>query len=322
MKILLLVSAGSEKSLGEFYSGLHKEIGSVDLRRLNTDEQSKLKLYFSQNVDLARYDRIVFSLGFDELHPQLKFLQTLRQLVILDFESHHDFLGGTHKNKHAKFYKKIPWARVIVNSQTMANKLNDVGLDSVFVPKGFLSSHEVQRSPHPLRNNNKYPKRKKFLSLFSENFPELSVNEKFATGNACELLSLQGDTAMTLFEGLKVFIFPDIERGEYSVGVFKAMSGGHLVFAYNQGEVENQALGLQDMKNIVLFFCYEDFIEKIQTLVQQPDSAYLIAQAGKEIAEKNCQQYEIGVKTAKNIVQPVRNPEDFRLGLSFLGLKF
>jgi hypothetical protein len=66
---------------------------------------------------------------------------------------------------------------------------------------------------------------------------------------------------------------------------FEAMACGCIVFAYNQGEQENHALGFRDMRNIVLYKSQEELLSKRETLQQSTTLAENIRRAGQNLVE-------------------------------------
>lgn len=60
MKVLFLVQKDQRAILDRLYEGVAAHC-ECDLRWLSGDEQRNLRRYFRREVDVSRYDRIVFS---------------------------------------------------------------------------------------------------------------------------------------------------------------------------------------------------------------------------------------------------------------------
>ncbi|MBS9778214.1 MAG: hypothetical protein KGV50_05560 [Gammaproteobacteria bacterium] len=322
MKILLLVNEANEKAHADFFSGLHREIGSVDLRRLSPIEQTKLKLYFSKNIDVTRYDRIVFSIDFDNLRKNVKFIQSLSRLVFLDFDNHFEALRDEGKDKYFDFYKRVPWARIILTSNMVAKKYNQAGLNSIFIARGFSLNGAVSSLPQRKITKELHQKREDFLSCIAlKNMPLTVTNDyAFAEVFGC----VEKEKALFVGEELreyKLFIFPDIGFGEYDDKVFKAMSQGDIVFAFDQGRDENSALGFDNMQNIILFSSFEELEKKIASITSFPKQMLRIAKEGESLVKSKYQYYDLGVATAKEIAKKIRKAEDYKVGLTFFGFR-
>lgn len=338
MKILLLLGEGEHNTLpDEFYSGLHKQIGSVDLRRLKQEEQAQLKSYFGNSVSLGKYDRVVMNISFEVLPAQLKFLQSIHSLVFIDSQASHDKRDGLYKNQHLNFYKQIPWARVIVNNYSIMSTYLQAGLDTCCVPKGYSSATNFrQRNTEdntalsPAEGNvfTDRAQRQRFLDLIIKDYPGSRIVGRHAQITLVDVLypgykEEQGVVSSLgqMLSSIRLIIFPDISRGEYRSRIFEAMADGALVLSYNHGDIENRYLGLIDMKNIVLFSYYQEFRDKMTALADRPDIASTIADEGRKLVEKNYRQYDLGIKAAEYIATPTREPDAFRLGLSVFGIR-
>lgn len=63
MKVLFLVQKEQRAILDRLYEGVAEHC-ECDIRWLSSDEQRNLRGYFRREVDVTRYDRIVFFLRF------------------------------------------------------------------------------------------------------------------------------------------------------------------------------------------------------------------------------------------------------------------
>lgn len=322
MKILLLVGEESSPALDEFYRGLHRQIASIDLHRLNDGQKGNLKAYFTRHIDLSRYDRVVFGISFAILEGQVRFLRTLLNPVFLDFCVHIDCLTRD-KDSHLNFYKKILWSRVIVGNHQVSKKFHEVGIDVDCVPKGYTeSSHTGFFVDATERYDfSAYPRRSEFVAVLLQSYPCLKITENALEAMVTDFFPLTDKTAVELFKGMKVVIFPDVGLGGYQAATFKVMSQRHLVFAYNQSDVQNIPMGFQDRQNIFLFSNLEELTEKKLWIAKRPDVAYRIAKAGQSLAKNEYRQDVLGGKAAKSIAKPMRQRKDYRFGLSVMGIR-
>ena len=82
---------------------------------------------------------------------------------------------------------------------------------------------------------------------------------------------------------------------------FEAMACGCVLFAFNQGEEENNALGFKDMENIVLYNTIEDFHLKLAILRKDSELADCIAKNGQRLAEQRYSFSAIGQQIIRAI---------------------
>jgi spore maturation protein CgeB len=63
---------------------------------------------------------------------------------------------------------------------------------------------------------------------------------------------------------------------------FEAMAAGCLLIAYRQGNGEEDALGLKDGENLLLYRDKKEALEKIKWVSNNPEQAKTIARLGTE----------------------------------------
>ncbi len=318
MKVLLLTSKNYAILYKEFYVGLHKQIGSMDIRRLG-DEQMNLRAYFSDYVNLNQYDRIFIHLEFAVISQQLRFLKLIDNLVFYDTTVYPGY-DGKHDTvtTRARFYQKMPWARIIVsNYQAMINFQHE-GLDAWCVPKGF-SSHYCHKSVPEARdiplllltNTTDSPSddSHNIEATLKQHYPDIKT----------ENTDISVDDS--LLKQTKTIICADVARGEYGRHIFRSMATGCLVVCYDQGDEENRYLSLQDMENVVLFEHTDALFEKLDLLNKRPTLKDFIRRNGQALAMRNHQDSTLGRKAAHYIVASLRNCQDYHIGISAFGMK-
>ncbi|MNH15519.1 hypothetical protein D3C81_834370 [compost metagenome] len=82
--------------------------------------------------------------------------------------------------------------------------------------------------------------------------------------------------------------------GEYMIKNFEAMACGCVLLAFDQGEEENRALGLQDMHNVVFYDSIPTLQEKLRALRADPALAQRIAENGRHLAVSRFSFGEVG----------------------------
>ena len=144
MKTLLLVQKSQRVILDNFYDAIARHCGDCDVRRLDEKEQRNLKAYFSRFVHAGDYDRIVLFLRFKRMMPQVRFIRKLPNLVLLEHDAWQNFVPGKYKGAYSRFYRQLPWARVINSGALVASRFRREGLDAHFAPKAYdADSHSV-----------------------------------------------------------------------------------------------------------------------------------------------------------------------------------
>lgn len=138
MKVLFLVQKTQRVLLSRFYESICRHLGDCDIRWLTSDEQSDLKSFF-RYIDVDSYDRIILFLRFKREIKQVRFIQTLPRLVILEHDAYQNYIDGKYKGRFSRYYKGVPWARVISSGCGVSEKLREEGVDAQFVSKGMIN---------------------------------------------------------------------------------------------------------------------------------------------------------------------------------------
>jgi len=87
---------------------------------------------------------------------------------------------------------------------------------------------------------------------------------------------------------------------------FEAMACGCVLFAYDQGAEENNALGFEDMVNIVLYKNLEDIQRKLAVLRVDSSLAEEIAKSGQALVENRYGYKQLGLATVEAIKPALR----------------
>ncbi len=309
MKVLLLVQKTQRAILDRLYLGI-AEHAACDLRWLDSAEQANLAKYFRNEVDVERYDRIVFFLRFKKEIRQVSFIRNVPNLVILEHDAWQNYFPGKYKGKFSTHYRRLPAARVICSGFQLAERLRREGVDAVFVPKGYDQAllrnlgteRDVELGFVGSLQNSIYRERQAMLDAISHREPDLTV-----------VRTNSGDEYRTMLNRIRFFISADVGMGEYMIKNFEAMACGCVLFAYDQGEAENQALGFVDMENLVLYRHIDELQDKLAHLRANPTLADSIATAGQILVEQRYRFDLIGQQIVKALAPPLRPP--VRLGL-------
>lgn len=301
MKTLLLAQKEQRVILDRLYDGISSAV-NCDVRRLTKDNELHLKKYFKNTIDITQYDRIILFLRFKRIRNQTMFIKTIPNLVIFEYDACQNFCESKYHGQFSTFYRKLRASRIIVTGATLAERLKAEGFDAIFVPKGY--DQKLLCNLHLKRdielgflgsiNHSTYASRKKFLEALStrENLQIMRTNS--------------GQEYAETMNRIRFFVSVDMGFDEYMGKNFEAMACGCVLFAYDQGDFENQSLGFKDMEHLVLYRSLDEFIEKLYYLRKNPEIADQIAKTGQLFVEQNYTFEKIGQKIAAALEPPLQ----------------
>jgi glycosyltransferase involved in cell wall biosynthesis len=308
MKILLLVQDEQRVILDKLYEAIIAAAGEGDIRRLNSAQQANLRNTF-KDIDVNAYQRIVLFLRFKKEIRQRRFLRRLPRLVFLEHDAYQNYIPGKYQGVFSKHYAALPWVRVISSGFMVVDYLRAEGIDAVFVPKGYdqeaMANHGLPRDIELAFlgsiQNQAYDGRRSFLEALAEREQLLVTRTK------------SGDEYVETLNRIRFFVSADVGMGEYMIKNFEAMACGCVLFACDQGDAENAALGLRDMHNVVLYRNLDDCLAKLQRLRGDPELADAIAAAGCALARARFGYDSIARAIADALQPPLRKPVIRRL---------
>ena len=297
MKVLLLVQKEQRAILDRLYDGIAAHC-ECDLRWLDSDEQRDLRGYFRREVDVTRYDRIVFFLRFKQEIRQAAFIRTIPNLVILEHDAYQNYIPCKYTGKYSEHYRKLPWVRVISSGFMVSERLRQEGFDAVFVPKGYDQTllqgqnreRDIELAFVGSTKSGAYSGRKALLDELAQ-VETLLVTRTKSGAEYCDTLNR-----------IRFFVSADVGMGEYMIKNFEAMACGCVLLAYDQGAEENRALGFVDMHNIVLYRDIPELRVKLAHLRQHPAQASEISRNGQTLAEERFTFHALG----KAVVEELR----------------
>lgn len=270
-----------------FYRQLEK--AGVRITMLDKPTLKQLPLWLA-DTDLGEYRRVIVDLPFKYLHKAARQLSRIHGLVIYEEDACQNFLPTSKwHGKFTTFYEKLPNALVINTGAAVSGRLRELGIRSVFIPKGYDESvltdrgndrRDIEFGFIGRTRSSVYDDRERFLNDFSKALP-LQILRTESADEYCETLNR-----------IKVFVSADIGIGEYMAKNFEAMACGCCLLAARQGDNEEVALGLEDGANVLLYDDLQDAIAKAQSILAQPQKLANIADAGKRLVQQN-HRYEV-----------------------------
>ena len=304
MKVLLLVQKEQRAILDRLYDGIAAHC-ECDLRWLTSAEQRDLRGYFRREVDVTKYDRIVFFLRFKQEIRQVGFIRTVPNLVILEHDAYQNYIPCKYTGKFSAHYRKLPWARILSSGFVVSERLREEGFDAVFVPKGYDQTllqdqglaRDIELAFVGSTNSVAYSGRKALLDELGQVEPLVVTRTK------------SGEEYCQTLNRIRFFVSADVGMGEYMIKNFEAMACGCVLLAYDQGAEENRALGLQDMENVVFYRNIPQLQEKLATLRVDPELAARIAVNGRNLAMSQFSFATIGQRIVKELEPALRKAD-------------
>lgn len=301
MKVLFLVQKEQRAILDRLYDAVADHC-ECDLRWLSSHEQRNLRSYFRREVDVTRYDRIVFFLRFKQEIRQVGFIRTVPNLVILEHDAYQNYIPCKYTGKFSAHYRRLPWARVISSGFVVTERLREEGFDAVFVPKGYDQTQledqgrerDIELAFVGSTNSVAYSGRKALLDELGRVEPLVVTRTK------------SGDEYRDTLNRIRFFVSADVGMGEFMIKNFEAMACGCVLLAYDQGAAESQALGLQDMHNVVFYQSIAQLQEKLALLRGDPELAQRIARNGRELAVSQFSFARIGQRIVEELEPALR----------------
>jgi len=302
MKVIMLVIDEQRIQLECLYDGIARNC-DLDLRRLSSKEQDDLASYFKKNVDLSQYERIILFLRFKKEIRQVAFIRTIPNLIILEHDAWQNYYPQSkYEGKFSRHYSALPWARVLVSGATLAGTLRKEGFDAHFVPKGYdqsllINSDQERTIELGFVGNTEHDTYRKRKDLLEQARDQLGL---YITKTN------SGKEYLEALNKIRFFLSADIGFGENMVKNFEAMACGCLLFAYDQGDVENKALGFEDMVNVVFYRDMKMLSAKLERLRGDKLLAETIAKNGQVLAEKVFPFEGVGKRIIEVIKPPLR----------------
>ncbi|SPO69003.1 MULTISPECIES: glycosyltransferase [Pseudomonas] len=301
MKVLFLVQKEQRAILDRLYDGVAAHC-DCDLRWLSSDDQRNLRSYFRREIDVDKYDRIVFFLRFKQEIRQVGFIRTVPNLVILEHDAYQNYIPCKYTGKFSAHYRQLPWARVISSGYMVSERLRQEGFDAEFVPKGYDQQlladqgreRDIELAFVGSTNSVAYSGRKALLDELAQ-VENLLVTRTNSGEEYCDTLNR-----------IRFFVSADVGMGEYMIKNFEAMACGCVLLAYDQGEAENRALGLKDMHNVVLYDSIAALQEKLKVLRGDPALVERIGNNGRELAVSQFSFAQVGRSIVEKMQPPLR----------------
>ncbi len=300
-RILVLTSTPREPDNHLLWEGLRR-FAEVDIRFIEKKQQRNLRKIFA-SIDFSIYERVIMDLRFRYLSRHARILKPIQGLTIYEEDAYQDTMAGSRwHGRFSAFYRKIPHARIILTGFRVCEHFREMGFDARFLPKGFDSARiyaegkerDIELGFIGRIGSSAYRQRRDLLEKAEQEFG-LQV-----------MRTRPGDEYRETLNRIRIFISADIGLNEYMAKNFEAMACGCILLAYRQGKGEEEALGLIDGKNLLLYDDYQEFTEKL-TRVRTDDSlATRLAHEGEALAQQCFDYFKLSEKLYGYLCEPMQ----------------
>lgn len=293
---------GQRIILDQLYASVRANSAECKVVRLSKAEQKRLGNVLRKHNSSA-YDRVVIFSRLKRLRSQINVLRCVPGLVFLEHDACQNYMPTSkYCGLYSRFYKRLPWARVISSGAGVAKRLCSEGVDASFVSKGYDEKlivdlgrkRDVDAAFLGSVNSHAYEERRRMLESIAAQ---------------TDLLITRTESGLQYVESLnriRIFVSADVGMGEYMIKNFEAMACGCALLAWSQGAEEDAAMGFEDGKNVMLYRSVEEAVAKLKQLKADPGLVGRIALAGQAFAAERYSFDRIGRDLARTIAEPMR----------------
>lgn len=276
MKVLVLTSADRSLDNRSLWSSLQAH-GEVEVRFLSKQQQMRLRSYFA-TLEVGKYERIILDLMFKHIRTQAGFLRSLPRLTLYEEDAYLDFMPGSRwRGAFLGLYRQLPAARVISTGFYVTQHLQAAGVDAHFVPKGFDPARmrplglprDIELGFIGRLGSATYTGRRTLL----ESLADIEPLQFMRTHSA--------DEYVRSLNRIRMFVSADVGLSEYMAKNFESMACGCLLLAKRQGHGEEEALGLEDGVNVLLYDDLGSLRERVVWARENSERADSIAMEGQ-----------------------------------------
>lgn len=256
-----------------------------DLKLIYLDKSKQKWLSWRlRKVNFSDYDAVISDLHFKNIHKQPYFFKTIRNLFFLEEDACQNYIQSSQwYGIFSRFYKNLPDSTVMTSGYSTAEKLSREGVCSYFITKAY--DHTLIKNYNRDRDitlgfignieNKVYKKRRETL-LFLKKHTDLKI-----------LKTDPGIEYVKMLNRIEYFVSADKGLGEYMIKNFEAMAAGCILCAWRQGFGEEEALGLKDLENCILYSDSNELTKKINLVSNNINLKKYILKNSQDHATKN-----------------------------------
>jgi glycosyltransferase involved in cell wall biosynthesis len=233
-----------------------------------------------EEFNINDYDLVLVDIPHKYLRRHVKTLLRYQQKIVTYEEDlcQNYMPDSPWHREFTDFYKQFDGISIIGTGSAVVRRYEKEGGTANFLPKGFDSNIIGQQNVSRDIDLG-------FIGALSSNVYVSRYNTLRYIDRHSELQCFRTSPGKEYNDSLNrinTFFSADIGIGEYMAKNFEAMAAGCLLVAYRQGDGEEDALGFEDGKNILLYSDRQQALEKIKWAGDNPEQAKAIARAGTE----------------------------------------
>jgi len=298
--IYVLSTRGKHQVCGEVWDWIQAHPGIR--REVLEDEESLLGRAVAPELSGAR---VVIDANLRRMHRRVLKLTASRDLVIFDHDVCQNHI------RHSEWYRRYETVLltlqpklVIVSSLFLQRRLRERGLNAIYIAKGYSpavisdigSPRTIARAFVGRTDHKVYRDRKRMLRVLLRDEGVRILRAPY------------GPRYNELLNRIEIFVSVDAGFREYMIKNFEAMAAGCVVLAARQGEGEEEALGLVDGENVVLYGSLEEARSRLAWLDSHPDEKRAIAEAGQRLARERHTWHHRADRLEAAVVAPGHAP--------------
>src|ERR1043166_2199156 len=302
MKVLVINKAKTPIPLTTMWEALGR---LCDMERVEFGE-AEMKHYARSlaQFHFDRYDRVLLDQNIQRIGGQYRALRSVPNLVFLEQDSYQEFVPRSRwHGRYEIVFRDVGRLRVIVSNRKCEQAFQQAGIDCTYLPKCFDEkrisdlggSRDIEFGYIGRVKHRVYTDRRKVLESVQSPLGLQFLRTEY------------GDTTAynDMLNRIRFFVSADVGMHEYMFKNFEAMAAGCVLFAKRQAEIEQQALGFEDMKNLVLYDDTGELLDKAKRLKSDPALAARIASAGRTLVNARHTMAHRAVELLRMLEPPI-----------------
>ncbi len=261
------------------YNTLKKRY-DIEIITLSQSEERNLRQSLKK-FNTEHFSRVILDIPFKRLHKAAAQLRHWSGVVIFEEDACQNFLPDSKwYQAFSRFYKKLPHARIAVTGNWVASRLQQESIQAYFIPKAF---NELTLTPSEQPRDIPAGFVGRVKSRVYQQRAEL-LNQLAESHGVQLLRTTSAKEYRDTLSRIGVFVSADMGFGEYMAKNFEAMACGCALLACRQGKGEEEALGLIDGENVLLYDTPADAANKLEKLLKDDALREHLSHNGQKLA--------------------------------------
>jgi glycosyltransferase involved in cell wall biosynthesis len=311
MKVLLICKARTpvpQTTMWEALGGLCEldrvEFGEAEM------EQYAVAL---ARQPFARYDRVLLDQNIRRIARQYPALRSVPNLVFLEQDACQEFIPDSPwRGRYAAVFRDVGRLRVLVCNRTCERAFQGAGLDCGYLPKA-VDERVIANLQQPRDIEFGHIGRIKHAAYSGRR----GLLESVQAPLGLQVLRTEyGDRGAynVMLNRIRFFVSADVGMNEYMFKNFEAMAAGCVLIAKRQPAMEQEALGFEDMRHLVLYDDARELLAKAERLRREPELGAQIAAAGQALVRERHQMGRRAGELYQLLQPPIREARPLSFG--------